>query len=55
MAEHADFFDLTLTSAAEAELSVLVLTQPADETQKAAYYDQLIDDLNDCPAKPSSL
>ncbi len=48
VAEHADFFDLTLTSAAEAELSVLVLTQPADETQKAAYYDQLIDDLNDC-------
>lgn len=48
VAEHADFFDLNLTSAAESELSVLVLTQPADETQKAAYYDQLIDDLNNC-------
>lgn len=46
--EHADFFDLELTEEAAAELSILVLTQPADEGQKAAYYEALIADLNSC-------
>lgn len=45
--EHAEFFDLTLT-AENPDLMILVLTQPADETQKAAYYGALIDTLNDC-------
>lgn len=45
--EHAEFFDLTLT-AENPDLTVLVLTQPADETQKAAYYGALIDTLNEC-------
>ena len=45
--EHAAFFDLTLT-AENPDLTILVLTQPADETQKAAYYGALIDTLNDC-------
>ena len=45
--EHAAFFDLTLT-AENPDLAILVLTQPADETQKAAYYGALIDTLKDC-------
>lgn len=45
--EHAAFFDLTLT-AENPDLTILVLTQPADETQKAAYYGALIDTLKDC-------
>lgn len=44
--EHLKFFGLT--EAADAELQLLVLTQPADETKKADYYGALIDDLNDC-------
>ena len=47
VAEHMDFFGLTEAGSAEAELLVLVLTQPADETKKAAYYEALIDRLND--------
>ena len=46
--EHFAFFDLTQAQPEEAELRVLVLTQPADETQKASYYDALIADLNSC-------
>ena len=46
IAEHLEFFGLTET--ADAELQLLVLTQPADETKMAAYYGALIDDLNDC-------
>lgn len=46
--EHFDFFDLTAVEPGAEELRVLVLTQPADETQKAAYYEALIADLNDC-------
>ena len=45
--EHTEFFDLTLT-AENPDLTVLVLTQPADEAQKAAYYGALIDTLNEC-------
>ena len=47
VAEHMDFFGLAEAESAEAELLVLVLTQPADETKKAAYYGALIDRLND--------
>ena len=43
--EHFDFFDLTAVEPGEAELRVLVLTQPADETQKEAYYEALIREL----------
>lgn len=43
--EHFDFFDLTAVKPGEAELRVLVLTQPADETQKEAYYEALIREL----------
>lgn len=46
--EHFDFFDLTAVEPGAEELRVLVLTQPADETQKATYYEALIADLNDC-------
>ena len=55
--EHTEFFDLTLT-AENPDLTVLVLTQPADEAQKAAYYGALIDTLNECreeECRPSSL
>lgn len=45
--EHTEFLDLTLT-AENPDLTVLVLTQPADEAQKAAYYGALIDTLNEC-------
>ena len=44
--EHLTFFGLT--EAADAELQLLVLTQPADETKMAAYYGALIDDLKNC-------
>lgn len=46
--EHFDFFDLTAVEPGAEELRVLVLTQPADEAQKEAYYEALIADLNDC-------
>lgn len=46
--EHFDFFDLTAMEPGAEELRVLVLTQPADEAQKEAYYEALIADLNDC-------
>lgn len=48
MEEHFDFFDLTAVEPGAEELRVLVLTQPADEAQKEAYYEALIADLNDC-------
>ena len=47
MAEHFTFFGLTEAAPAEAELQILVLTQPADEAKKAEYYEALIDALND--------
>ncbi len=43
---HLDFFGLTET--ANAQLQLLVLTQPANEAKMASYYKALIDDLNDC-------
>nr|WP_326215629.1 DUF4127 family protein [uncultured Oscillibacter sp.] len=48
MEEHFDFFGLTEADPGAEELRILVLTQPADEAQKAAYYEALIADLNDC-------
>ena len=45
--EHFDFFDLTETTAAESDLMLLVLTQPADEAKKTAYYEQLIKELKE--------
>lgn len=48
MAEHFDFFDLTEAEPGAEDLRVLVLTQPADETKKAEYYDALIQDLQAC-------
>ena len=48
MEEHFDFFGLAEADPGAEELRILVLTQPADEAQKAAYYETLIADLNDC-------
>lgn len=52
MEEHADFFGLTLDEStarpARTALEILVLTQPADETLKAACCKQLVDALNEC-------
>ncbi len=45
--EHFDFFDLTETTADESDLMLLVLTQPADEAKKTAYYEQLIKELKE--------
>lgn len=46
MEEHFDFFDLTAAEPGAEEMSVLVLTQPADEAMQAEYCDALIDQLN---------
>lgn len=46
MGEHLDFFDLT--EADVAELQILVLTQPEDETKKNDYRKQLLGALRDC-------
>lgn len=43
--EHFDFFDLTAVEPGEAELRVLVLTQPADEAKKDTYIQALIREL----------
>lgn len=52
MEEHADFFGLTLDEStarpARTALEILVLTQPTDETLKAACCKQLVDALNEC-------
>jgi len=45
--EHFDFFGLHRTEPADAELQLLVLTQPADTGKKAEYYGALIETLND--------
>ena len=50
VAEHFAFFGLTEAQDG-GEISVLVLTQPADGTQKAAYYKALIRELNRCRAE----
>lgn len=44
MEEHFDFFGLRLSE--EAELEILVLTQPADQAKAAEYYGALIQRLN---------
>lgn len=46
MEEHFDFFDLTAAEPGAEEMSVLVLTQPADGAMQAEYCDALIDQLN---------
>lgn len=45
MEEHFDFFDLRLAEPGAEELSVLVLTQPADGTMQAGYCGALIGQL----------
>ena len=46
--EHIDFFGLKrAASAAEAQMHILVLTQPLEAEKKAAYYDALIRQLNE--------
>ena len=45
MEEHFAFFDLTPAEPGQEELRVLVLTQPADETQKDAYIQALVEEL----------
>lgn len=46
MEEHFDFFDLTAAEPGAEEMSVLVLTQPADGAMQAEYCGALIDQLN---------
>lgn len=46
VAEHFAFFGLEAAEAGAEELRVLVLTQPADETQKSGYIQDLIRALN---------
>ena len=46
MEEHFDFFDLRPAEPGAEELSVLVLTQPADGAMQSAYGTALIDRLN---------
>ena len=46
MEEHFDFFDLTAVEPGAEEMSVLVLTQPADGAMQAEYCGALIDQLN---------
>ena len=45
MAEHFDFFSLTEVEPGAEELRVLVLTQPADETQRDTYIQALVQEL----------
>ncbi len=44
--EHFAFFDLTAEDPGAAELRLLVLTQPKEESKQASYYGALIDELN---------
>lgn len=46
MEEHFDFFDLTAAEPGAEEMSVLVLTQPADGAMQTEYCGALIDQLN---------
>ena len=45
MAEHFDFFDLRPAEPGAAELRILVLTQPADETKKDDYIQAVVREL----------
>ena len=45
MAEHFDFFSLREAAPGEAELRVLVLTQPADAAEQEAYIQALVQEL----------
>ena len=50
--EHIDYFGMKrVPSAEQAEVQILVLTQPADEGKKQTYYDELIRTLNACEKK----
>lgn len=56
MEEHFAFFDLTMAEPGAEELRVLVLTQPADETQKDTYIQALLEELEgDQALKPTVL
>lgn len=56
MEEHFAFFDLTMAEPGTEELRVLVLTQPADETQKDTYIQALLEELEgDQALKPTVL
>ena len=60
MEEHFAFFDLTMAEPGAEELRVLVLTQPADETQKDTYIQALLEELEggpgaECPPSSSML
>lgn len=49
MEEHIDFFGMRrVASAADADVRILVLTQPLDDGKKADYYGSLIRDLKAC-------
>lgn len=48
MAEHFAFFGLREEKFQEAQLQILVLTQPEDETQGKAYIAQLVEALKEC-------
>lgn len=49
MAEHLELLGLTESANPRAaELQILVLTQPAEEAQKSAYYEALLRDLAEC-------
>ena len=47
MAEHFDFFDLTMAEPGGEELAMLVLTQPADPAAQETYINALVQCLND--------
>ena len=50
--EHIDYFGMKRVPTAEqAEVQILVLTQPADEGKKQTYYEDLIRTLNACEKK----
>lgn len=50
--EHIDYFGMKrVPSAEQAEVQILVLTQPADEGKTQTYYDELIRTLNACEKK----
>ena len=47
VAEHFDFFDLTMAEPGGEELAMLVLTQPADPAAQETYINALVQCLND--------
>lgn len=55
MAEHFDFFDLRPAEPGAAELRILVLTQPADETKKDDYIQAVVRELEGDSAQTSTV